>query len=578
MLNCPLCNDKYNVIEDLWDHLDEEHNDSIPKDFTPAQYLYSVKTGKTHGSCVICKKDTKWNLATNKYNRFCENPKCKEKYVEEFRKRMIGKYGKISLLDDPEQQKKMLSNRSISGMYEWSDNSEKKSYVGSYELDYLNFVDLFMNFDASDVMMPSPHVYYYMYEGEKKFYIPDSFIISINTEVEIKDGGDNPNMHHKIQDVDKVKEKLKDEVLMSQKEFNYVKITNKNYEPFFKLMLELKNQFMTDKSEPVFIVEENFNNVNNKEIVTENFKPNDIGTILSLRVKMLTTVSSYDNLKSDLIDLVNNSNSIDDINFLKKDIFNMKKYLVSLSANRESSELKYACSKFLIWLDKDLTILINNRIKVINKQVKQVKESNLLTLTESTLLERGLYPVYILLTYTGTTMASLIRSFTKEPYSHASISFSSIMDDLYSFGKRDENSPISFINENITQGIFKDVQDNAVYSLYVTFIFKDQYDLMKERLEEFKKNKDRLKYSILGLFNIAIGKETHKENEYFCSQFVAEILKAGIPSLLGKDSSLYTPYSLTKIKNMYFVDKGKLVNYNAEKVDKKVELLSNSIE
>lgn len=66
-----------------------------------------------------------------------------------------------------------------------------------------------MEFDSDDIFAPSPHTYYYEYEGTKHFYIPDFFIGSLNLEVEIKDGGDNPNNHHKIQAVDKVKEEKK---------------------------------------------------------------------------------------------------------------------------------------------------------------------------------------------------------------------------------------------------------------------------------------------------------------------------------------------------------------------------------
>ena len=46
-----------------------------------------------------------------------------------------------------------------------------------------------MNFDSDDVMTPSPHTYYYEYGGEKKFYIPDVYIPSLNLEIEIKQGG-----------------------------------------------------------------------------------------------------------------------------------------------------------------------------------------------------------------------------------------------------------------------------------------------------------------------------------------------------------------------------------------------------
>jgi hypothetical protein len=122
----------------------------------------------------------------------------------------------------------MLAARSISDVYVWSDRVHKFPYTGTYERSFLEFLDAF-EFSPEDLMAPSPHTFYYMYEGKKHFYFPDFFIPSLNLEVEIKDGGDNPNMHHKIQDVDKVKEKLKDEVLSSKSiPFNYIKIVNKD--------------------------------------------------------------------------------------------------------------------------------------------------------------------------------------------------------------------------------------------------------------------------------------------------------------------------------------------------------------
>ena len=249
-INCPLCNEKYNELNGLYSHIESEHSDNLPEGYSVQQYLYYIKTGKTHGNCVVCKHETTWNESTGKYKRFCENPKCKEKYREEFKKRMVGKYGKTTLLNDPDQQRKMLAHRHISGEYIWSDGT-KKAYTGSYELDFLRMLDVFMNFDSSDVMTPSPHTYYYTYENEKKFYIPDVFIPSLNLEIEIKDGGDNPNMHGKIQAVDKVKEKLKDDVMKSQKEYDYIKIVNKNYDGFFEYLMSKKEQTANAKNIPL---------------------------------------------------------------------------------------------------------------------------------------------------------------------------------------------------------------------------------------------------------------------------------------------------------------------------------------
>lgn len=243
MFKCHICEKKYVSLDGLLDHYEDAHSDNIPKGWTVDRFYYYGKTGKAHGTCVICGQETGWNTSTSKYFRLCKRHECKEKYVEEFKKRMINKHGTASLLNDPDHQRKMLANRKISGQYEWSDG-KLISYTGSYEKDFLQFLDVLLNFESEDILSPSPHTYYYEYEGEKKFYIPDFYIISLNLEIEIKDGGDNPNNHHKIQDVDKVKEQLKDKVMTEQGKFNYVKITNKEYAPFFEILQKLKNDFI----------------------------------------------------------------------------------------------------------------------------------------------------------------------------------------------------------------------------------------------------------------------------------------------------------------------------------------------
>ena len=221
---------------------------------TPWQFSYYLRTGKTHGDCIMCKKDTAWNEKTHKYERFCPNPKCKEKYRDIFKNRMIGKYGKVHLLNDPEQQKKMLANRKISGEYIWRDHITKTTYTGSYEKSFLEFLDEIMNFNPLDIMAPSPHTYFYEYEGEKHFYIPDFFIPSLDLEIEIKDGGDNANKHPKIQAVDKVKEKLKDDVMLKN-HFNYIKITNQNNEKFFEFLNKAKEQYFEKVEKPIYMIE-----------------------------------------------------------------------------------------------------------------------------------------------------------------------------------------------------------------------------------------------------------------------------------------------------------------------------------
>lgn len=222
----------------IYSHIEAQHSDQLPDGMSGGEFYYRLIHGHG-GRCVICHKDTLWNYKTNKFKRFCENPACKKKYKETFRKRMIGKYGKPYLTDDPEQQRKMLAKRKISGVYQWSDGVGAIPYTGTYELDFLKYCDLILDMECSDICAPSPHTYVYKFQNADHFYIPDFYIESLNLEVEIKA---SDNMHHKIVAVDHVKEKLKDDVMKTQKVFNYIKIYDKNYTDFTKLVETLKEK------------------------------------------------------------------------------------------------------------------------------------------------------------------------------------------------------------------------------------------------------------------------------------------------------------------------------------------------
>ena len=254
-IKCPYCDTYFIEMDSFVAHLEKKHPESIPPDETAWQQAYYLKTGKTEGRCVMCKSPTTWNESTHKYNRFCTKPECHDKYVEMFRKRMIGKYGKVTLLNDADFQRKMLANRKISGTYEWKNKKgPKTTYTGSYEREFLKFLDLDLFYDPYDIIAPSPHTFEYIWNNEKHFYIPDFYIPSLNLEVEIKDGGDNPNMHEKIQAVDKGKERAKDLVMQSNKNnFNYIKVVNKEHDKFLRFLIIAKQRFMENNNAPIFM-------------------------------------------------------------------------------------------------------------------------------------------------------------------------------------------------------------------------------------------------------------------------------------------------------------------------------------
>lgn len=216
-------------------HYETVHKNLLPPDMTGYRWFYYLLTKKDHGSCIHCRRDTPFNEKTMKYSRFCENPACKQWYKDQIDKRMVAKYGKVHLLDDPEMQKKMQAGRRIAGVYNWSDNKTKVPYLSSYELDFFRYLDNELHWPSSDLIAPSPHTYEYEYQGKTHFYMPDAFIPSLNLEVEIKDDGSAKNISQESRE----KDKIKDDLMKSCSNlFNYIKIVNKNYSGFEEMIKE----------------------------------------------------------------------------------------------------------------------------------------------------------------------------------------------------------------------------------------------------------------------------------------------------------------------------------------------------
>lgn len=242
---CPVCKKKFKTLNGWGEHLDRIHPNERPDGYSISRYFYYTKTGRTHGTCRTCKGKTPWIESSMKYAQFCENPKCKEAYVKIAKTRMINKYGKPHLLNDPDVQKKMLSHRHITGYYKFQDGGTIE-HVGSYEKNFLMMLDTLLQWPSNDIISPSPHIYYYDYENEvdadnngRKFYIPDYYIPSLNLEIEIKQ---QTSTNQAFNEVNRVKERMKDEIMKNNKQVNYLKINDNDFREFFQLLEDMKDQ------------------------------------------------------------------------------------------------------------------------------------------------------------------------------------------------------------------------------------------------------------------------------------------------------------------------------------------------
>lgn len=238
---CPYCEKRLDR-QKLITHIEKVHEDMIPENYTATRVVFNLINKKTQGKCVICGKETEWNEDKARYERICSNPKCKKSYIDQTADRLYKKHGKTKqdFLNDPKFQEKMLQNRSISGKYKFQDGGVLP-YVGSYEKNFLQFMDQFFHVKSSDLIAPGP-VIDYKFDGKTHQWITDFYYEPYNLVFDIKDGGSNPNTREMNEY--RAKQIAKEKAIKDMKQYNYIRLTDNQFDQMIELMLELKENLI----------------------------------------------------------------------------------------------------------------------------------------------------------------------------------------------------------------------------------------------------------------------------------------------------------------------------------------------
>lgn len=163
--------------------------------------------------------------------------------------------------------------------------------------------------------------------------------------------------------------------------------------------------------------------------------------------------------------------------------------------------------------------------------------------------------MYIFLTRTESIASKIVKLFTKTNYTHASLAFDKELVLLYSSARKNgvKMFPSGPTRESLNRGFFgRDPHTPCVlYSLEVT---DDAYNKAKEEVGLFMENIDNYKFSILGVIACKFGIKWKRQNKYFCSQFVGEILTRSGAVDLPKEPCLMHPRDyekLPEVKKLY---------------------------
>lgn len=171
--------------------------------------------------------------------------------------------------------------------------------------------------------------------------------------------------------------------------------------------------------------------------------------------------------------------------------------------------------------------------------------------------------IYIMLSQTGTYFSRAIKLYTGYNYNHTSIALDRDLKELYSFGRRGKLGlplPSGFVKEDKDNGIFSTYSKTTcrVYELEVS---EEEYQKVKDVIEEFKIEDKKYKYSILGIFTIMFNIPFNRRYRFVCSQFVAHVLNEGKVVEFEKDISLIKPEDFETIDNSEVIYSGLLSKY-----------------
>ena len=169
--------------------------------------------------------------------------------------------------------------------------------------------------------------------------------------------------------------------------------------------------------------------------------------------------------------------------------------------------------------------------------------------------------IYIVLTQTYTTIARIIKSITKDKYSHASISLDIKCNNMYSFGRKYIYFPFYgiFLKEDLRKGLFIR-NKNALVAIYEIKVTKKQYNKIKDKIKEIELNNKG--YNIIGLLLAHFRIKLHRR-KYYCSEFVYEVLSNKEIEIYNKENTLFKPEELITNNRFVKIFEGKIRDYIA---------------
>lgn len=140
--------------------------------------------------------------------------------------------------------------------------------------------------------------------------------------------------------------------------------------------------------------------------------------------------------------------------------------------------------------------------------------------------------ITVVLTKYSDTMSTVLYYLTGSGYTHASIALDEDSDKMYSFNFK------GFCEETIDKHRRRGVKKSLIFHLQVT---DAAHKRLRSLIRHFMDHRSEYSYTRLGVVMSFLRIPFERKGCYFCSQFVAQMLKEAGAVRLAKAPSLYLP-------------------------------------
>lgn len=143
--------------------------------------------------------------------------------------------------------------------------------------------------------------------------------------------------------------------------------------------------------------------------------------------------------------------------------------------------------------------------------------------------------IAVLFTQKHDWFSKFLVELCRHKYSHVSLSLDENECEFYSFNVK------GFVRETYEKFRRHNVRNSMLYEIEVN---DHIYETMQKKMDDFKARCKEMRYSFLGVAFCCLHIPLHLNQQYFCSEFVAELLAFSHAVSLQKKPEQYLPEQL----------------------------------